>query len=69
MRQFYVLVELIVAQRGTVGLNAGSAGKGRPKISGADEEPPKDERPTVATDSMTLVASPQMKKDEVMPAS
>jgi len=40
--------ELIQAQRETVGLSRGRAGKGRPKKGGSDSDPPKDDRPTLA---------------------
>ena len=42
------LGELIKLQKDTVGLNTGTAGKGRPNLGGPDEVPPKDERPTLA---------------------
>jgi hypothetical protein len=35
-------------QKETVGLNSGTAGKGRPNLGGVQEEPPKDSRPTLA---------------------
>ncbi len=47
MRAERRLGELIVAQKETVGLNTGTAGKGRPSLCGANNEPPKDTRPTL----------------------
>jgi hypothetical protein len=42
------LGQLMAEQKKTVGLNTGTAGKGRPKIGGVSETPPKpDERPTL----------------------
>lgn len=42
------LGELIDAQKDATGLNRGRAGAGRPALGGAQEEPPKDDRPTLA---------------------
>ncbi len=42
------LGELIAAQKATVGLNTGRAGKGRPRLGGSLSEPPKDSIPTLA---------------------
>lgn len=43
------LGELMSAQRESVGLNTGTAGQGRPRIGGFDDNPPKqDARPTLA---------------------
>jgi hypothetical protein len=39
--------ELVKAQDATVGLNRGTAGKGRPKLGGVSDTPPKDDRPTL----------------------
>lgn len=41
------LGELMKKQDETVGLNTGTRGKGRPKIGGVPETPPKDDRPTL----------------------
>lgn len=48
MRAERRLGELLKAQKESVGLNAGRAGSGRPKIGGSNEEPPKDSRPTLS---------------------
>ncbi len=40
--------ELMEAQRQTVGLSSGTAGKGRPPLGGSQPDPPKDTRPTLA---------------------
>jgi hypothetical protein len=43
------LGQLMAAQKGEVGLNTGTAGKGRPKLGGLPDNPPKtDDRPTLA---------------------
>ena len=43
------LGQLMAAQKETVGLNAGTAGQGRPALGGIPETPPKkDDRPTLA---------------------
>jgi hypothetical protein len=41
------LGEMIEAQKETFGLNTGTAGKGRPSLGGSNENPPKDDRPTL----------------------
>jgi N6-adenosine-specific RNA methylase IME4 len=43
------LGEMIEAQKQTVGLNRGTAGAGRPSLGGSTENPPKDIRPTLAS--------------------
>ena len=48
MRAERRLGEIIKLQKETVGLNTGTAGKGRPNLGGSDEVPPKNERPTLA---------------------
>lgn len=40
--------QLIAAQKASVGLSEGTAGKGRPPIGGSVADPPKDPRPTLA---------------------
>jgi hypothetical protein len=47
MRATRKLDQLRVAQKATVGLNVGTAGKGRPSLGGVFETPPKDDRPTL----------------------
>jgi hypothetical protein len=48
MRATRRLYELIEAQRKTIGLNGGRAGRGRPNLPGASNTPPKiDNRPTL----------------------
>lgn len=42
------LGELIAQQKATVGLNRGTAGKGRPKLGGSENAPPKYAPPTLA---------------------
>lgn len=48
MRAEYRLGELIKAQKETVGLSTGTAGRGRPKKGGTSMEPPKDVPPTLS---------------------
>jgi len=42
------LGQMIAEQKRTVGLNTGTAGAGRPSLGSTQEEPPKDDRPTLA---------------------
>ena len=49
MRATRRLDQLRQAQKETVGLNGGTAGKGRPQLGGVFATPPKDERPTLAS--------------------
>jgi hypothetical protein len=49
MRATRRLGEMIEAQKETVGLNTGTAGKGRPAKGGLQQNPPKDLRPTLAS--------------------
>jgi N6-adenosine-specific RNA methylase IME4 len=49
LRATRMLDKLRRAQAETVGLNRGSAGAGRPSLGGLAENPPKDERPTLAS--------------------
>ena len=50
MRATRQLDHMIRAQKESVGLNTGTAGKGRPVLGGFSENPPKtDERPTLAS--------------------
>ena len=61
------LGEMIVEQKETVGLNKGTAGKGRPKIGGATEEPPKDNRPTLAEAGIDKKLSSRAQKLAAVP--
>src|SRR5262249_43086763 len=47
MRATRRLDQMRQAQKETVGLNKGTAGKGRPKIGGLSDNPPIDDRPTL----------------------
>jgi N6-adenosine-specific RNA methylase IME4 len=49
MRATLRLDQLRQAQKETVGLNCGTAGAGRPRLGGLPENPPKDIRPTLAS--------------------
>ncbi len=67
MRAERRLGELIVAQKETVGLNTGTAGKGRPSLGGANEEPPKDTRPTLAEAGIDKKLSSRAQKLAAVP--
>lgn len=68
------LGEMIGAQKETVGLNTGTAGKGRPpSLGGSTDNPPKDDRPTLpsqginkplAHEARTLAKMPEEKFEE-----
>jgi N6-adenosine-specific RNA methylase IME4 len=47
------LGEMIEAQKQSVGLNRGTAGAGRPSLGGLLENPPKDIRPTLASQGIS----------------
>lgn len=61
------LGEMLAAQRATAGLNTGTAGKGRPKKGGANEEPPKDNRPTLAEAGIDKKLSSRAQKLAAVP--
>ncbi len=67
MRAERRLGELIVAQKETVGLNTGTAGKGRPSLGGANDEPPKDTRPTLAEAGIDKKLSSRAQKLAAVP--
>jgi len=50
------LGEMITAVKAAVGLNAGSAGKGRPKIGGSASEPPNHIAPETAEEPAPRLA-------------
>ena len=69
------LGEMLRDQKEAVGLNSGTAGKGRPRKGGAEAEPPKDERPTLAdagidkklsARAQKLAAVPETKFDQMV---
>jgi len=50
------LGEMLAAVKATVGLNAGNAGKGRPKIGGSDSEPTNEIAPDTAEENAPTLA-------------
>ena len=67
MRAERRLGEIIKLQKETVGLNTGTAGKGRPNLGGSDEVPPKNERPTLAEGGIDKKLSMRAQKLAAVP--
>jgi hypothetical protein len=71
------LGEMMQAQKATVGLNTGTAGMGRPSLGGSTDNPPKDDRPTLASqgidkalahEARTLAKMPEEEFEEAVKA-
>lgn len=61
------LGQMLKEQKETVGLNQGTAGKGRPRIGGSREELPKDNRPTLASAGIDKKLSARAQKTAAIP--